>query len=194
MHLHTTVLLPYRLAYNLGWQPLHHAAESRYAPVKGEALAVADALDKTRFFVVGCHNLIIAVDHKPLLKIFGDRSLEDIPNTRLRNLKERTLRYKFAMVHVPGIQHKAADAVSRHPTGPPDMLVLQDDIASTGDSSIPFLLTKHGCCILSGIRCTTKPNYFHYKGVHYLVLVDRYSNWPIIERAQDGSKGLITCI
>ncbi len=58
-----------------------------YAPVEGEALTVADALDKARHFVLGCRDLIIAVDHKPLLKLFGDRSLEDIPNTMLRNLK-----------------------------------------------------------------------------------------------------------
>ena len=32
------------------------------------------------------------VDHRPLLKILGDSSLEHIPNTRLRNLKEKTLR------------------------------------------------------------------------------------------------------
>ena len=31
-----------------------HTAESRYAPVEGEALAVADALDKTCHFVLGC--------------------------------------------------------------------------------------------------------------------------------------------
>ena len=49
-----------------------HAAESRYAPIEGEALAVADALDKARHFVLGCKDLIIAVDHRPLLKIFGD--------------------------------------------------------------------------------------------------------------------------
>ena len=70
-----------------------HASESRYAPIEGEALAIADALEKARFFVLGCKDLTIAVDHKPLLKIFGDRSLEDIPNARLRNLKEKTLRY-----------------------------------------------------------------------------------------------------
>ena len=58
-----------------------------YAPVEGEALAVADALDKARHFVLGCSDLQIAVDHKPPLKLFGDRSLEDISNTRLRNLK-----------------------------------------------------------------------------------------------------------
>ena len=80
-----------------------HAAESRYAPIEGEALAVADALDKARYFVLGCEVLIIAVDHKPLLKIFGDRSLQDIPNSRLRNLKEKTLRYRFRVTHVPGM-------------------------------------------------------------------------------------------
>ena len=111
-----------------------HAAESRYAPVEGEALAVADARDKARFFVLGCSNLIIAVDHKPLLKVFGDRSLEDVTNARLHNLKEKTLRYRFRMVHIPGVRHKAADAVSCHPTGTtkPDLLVLPDD--SRGNS------------------------------------------------------------
>ena len=40
----------------------------------------------------GCKDLIIAVDHKPLLKLFGDRSLDAICNSQLRNLKEKTLR------------------------------------------------------------------------------------------------------
>lgn len=85
---------------------------------------MADALDKARFFVLGCTDLIIAVDQKPLLKIFGDRSLDEISNARLRNLKEKTLRYKFRMIHIPGVRHKAVDALSRHPTGAasPEML------------------------------------------------------------------------
>ena len=33
---------------------------------------MADALDKARHFVLGCDRLIIAVDHRPLLKIFSD--------------------------------------------------------------------------------------------------------------------------
>ena len=108
-----------------------HPAESRYAPVEGEALAVAYSLDKSRFFVLGCKDLIIAVNHKPLLQIFGNHSL-DIANPRLRNLKEKTLRYRFTMQHVPGIKHKATDALSRHPTGTtsPAMLHLPDDVAT----------------------------------------------------------------
>ena len=39
-------------------------------------------------------------------------------------------------------------------------------------------------------------DFFHYKGKNYMYLVvaDRYSNWPIIEQAQAGSKGLIDCL
>eukprot|EP00794_Sanderia_malayensis_P002910 gene2910-3362_t len=116
-----------------------HAAESRYAPIEGEALAVADALDKARFFVLGCQDLIIAVDHKPLLKILGDRCLADIPNPRLRNLKEKTLRYRFRMLHIPGARNHAADAISRHPSGPAEgsPLHLPDDAANTSEAVLP---------------------------------------------------------
>ena len=128
-----------------------HTAESRYAPIEGEALAVAYSLDKARFFVLGCKNLVIAVDHKPLLKVFGDRSL-DIPNPRLRNLKEKTLHYRFRMHHIAGVKHKAADALSRHPTGTtsPLKLELPDDIASTS------VTIKRS--FLSGIRCAEPVN------------------------------------
>lgn len=34
-------------------------------------------------------------------------------------------------------------------------------------------------------------DYFHYQGYAYLVIVDRYSNWPIVERAKDGAQGLV---
>ena len=113
-------------------------AESRYAPIEGMALAVVDALEKARHFVLGCSDLIVAVDHKPLLKTFGDRSLDDIPNPRLRNLKEKSLRYRFRVVHIPGVRHAAADAISRHPVGDPTPLSLPDDIATVIDPSDPL--------------------------------------------------------
>ena len=130
-----------------------HSAESRYAPIEGEALAVAEALNKARFFVLGCRDLTIAVDHKPLLKILGDRSLEDIPNSRLRNLKEKTLGYRFHITHIPGVRNKAADAVSRYPTGTtePEKLILLDDIAAADTATIPSNYEiQHN--FLSGIR------------------------------------------
>ena len=102
-------------------------------------------------------SLAVAVDHKPLLKVLGDRSLEDIPNARLRNLKEKTLRYRFRMVF--GVRHKAADAVSRHPTGPktPEIRILPDDIATTSDSPTPPPPDAYQCSFLDHIRCDEPP-------------------------------------
>lgn len=130
-------------------------AESRYAPIEGEALAVVAGLDKTRYYVLGCTDLTVAVDHKPLLQIFNDRSLNDIPNTRLRNLKEKTLRYKFRMVHIPGPKQKVADTVSRYPSTNNDpMLYLEDDIAAIHlndqDQDLPLSSIQE---FLDVIRC-----------------------------------------
>lgn len=75
-----------------------YSALSCYASTEDEALAVAVNLDKANFFVLGCGNFIIAVNHKPLLKAISDWSLDKISNGRLRNLK-KTFRYKFHMAH-----------------------------------------------------------------------------------------------
>ena len=108
-------------------------AQSRYAPIKGEALAVVDALEKTHYFVLGCRDLTICVDHKPLLKIFTDQSLNDIPNPGLHSFKEKTLQYRFTMMHVPGAKHKIPDTLSRYPVscdGPNDTINDADEEAS----------------------------------------------------------------
>ena len=59
------------------------SAEQRYAPVEGEALAVAWSLEQTKYFTQGCTKLIVVTDHKPLVKILGDRTLDEISNTRI---------------------------------------------------------------------------------------------------------------
>ncbi|GFO24081.1 RNA helicase [Plakobranchus ocellatus] len=37
-------------------------------------------------------------------------------------------------------------------------------------------------------------DFFYHAGHYYLVIVDRYSNWPIVERAHGGSQGLISSL
>ena len=104
---------------------------------------------------------INAVDHKPLLKILGDRCLEDIPNPRLRSLKEKSLRYRFRLVHVPG--HRAADGVSRQPVSEPKGVHLPDDVA-TFSHDVPYLASSplecirahmppHDPCLYRGDKC-----------------------------------------
>ena len=90
-------------------------AEVRYAPTEGEALAIAWSLEHARLFVLGCQKLMISTDHKPLLGIFGDRSLADVTNTRVAKLKERTLRFRFTIRYNPGKWHRGPDAMSRNP-------------------------------------------------------------------------------
>ena len=91
------------------------ATESRYAPVEGEALAVAYGLHQTRYYTLGCTKLIVATDHKPLVQILNDKSLTDISNRRLLNLKEKTMPYRFEIMHITGAKNKGPDAVSRYP-------------------------------------------------------------------------------
>ena len=67
------------------------SAEQRYAPIEGEALAVAWGLEQTRYFTQGCNDLLVVTDHKPLVKILGDRTLDKIINSWLFQLKQRTL-------------------------------------------------------------------------------------------------------
>ena len=68
-----------------------HDAERKYAPIEGEALAIAYTLHQTRYYILGRSDLTVVTDHKPLVGILNDRSLTDIDNRRLLNLKEKTL-------------------------------------------------------------------------------------------------------
>lgn len=125
-----------------GWQitlvgsRFTNSAESRYKPIEGEALAVAYALDHAKHFVLGCSNLIIVTDHKPLLGVFKSTSVNKWSN-RVRDLKEKTYPYKFTMFHISGAKHKATDAISRKPSGcvnPPKLELSDDNLAEDCES------------------------------------------------------------
>ena len=89
--------------------------ESRYAPVEGEALAIAWSLDQTRYFTLGSDNLLIVTDHRPLVKVLGDRTLDEINNPRLFSFKEDTLPWKFDIEWMEGKGNCFSDATSRNP-------------------------------------------------------------------------------
>uniref|UniRef100_A0A0L8IH52 Reverse transcriptase RNase H-like domain-containing protein n=1 Tax=Octopus bimaculoides TaxID=37653 RepID=A0A0L8IH52_OCTBM len=67
---HCVCLPPTPFAANLAgkslWLEATSASESHYTPVVGEALAVTIAFPKACYFTLGCANLIVTVDHKPL--------------------------------------------------------------------------------------------------------------------------------
>ena len=90
-------------------------AEQRNAPIEGEAFTVAWGLEQTKYFTQSYDNLAVVTDHKPLVKIFGDRTLDEITNTRLFRLKQRTLLWRFEIFLKPGVSICATDAALRHP-------------------------------------------------------------------------------
>ena len=124
------------------------SAEQRYAAIEGEALAVAWGLEQTRYFTQGCDNLVIVTDHKPLVKIFGDRTLDEITNSRLFRLKQRTLPWRFDIKHLPGKTNHAADATSRHPSPSGSA-----NSISLGVSSIPDIVES---ALMASIRQDTQ--------------------------------------
>ena len=80
-------------------------AEANYAPTEGELLGVTNALEKTKYFTLGCPSLYVGTDHKPLLGLLSaDMSLEKINNPRLVRLKEKTFGWDFQTVYIPGKQ------------------------------------------------------------------------------------------
>ena len=102
------------------------SAEKHYVPIEGEALAITWALEQTRFFTLGCSNLTVITDHKPLVKIYRDRRLDGIRNTRLVRLKQRTLPWYFKIIHLPGKTNPACDATSRYLSTTDDQDVLDE--------------------------------------------------------------------
>ena len=77
---------------------------------------MAWGLEQARYFTQDCDNLVIVTDHKPLIMIFSDRTLDEITNLCLFCLKQRTLPWHFEIRHLPGTSNHAADATSRHPS------------------------------------------------------------------------------
>tara|TARA_B100000586_G_scaffold16662_1_gene11257 strand:- start:666 stop:1112 length:447 start_codon:yes stop_codon:yes gene_type:complete len=78
-------------------------------------------------------------------------------------LKEKTLRFRFTMLHLPGIKHKAPDAISRYPSGNinPGGLLLKDDMSSWEGDILKESQDVYTSSILHRIRqieneaCTT---------------------------------------
>ena len=85
-------------------------AETRYAPIEGEALAWS--LQQTKYFTQGWNNLLVVTDHKPLGKLFSDRMVDEISDSRLFSLRQRTLQCKFDIEYIPGKDNCFSDATS----------------------------------------------------------------------------------
>ena len=118
-----------------GWQTIFvgskfcNGAESRYAPICGEAAAAAWGVEKCRFFLLGLDDFYLCLDHRPLIKIFSSTTeLGSIPNPRLYRQKEKLLPYRFTPIYIPGKDHVTPDCQSRR-TDHPELPEVNDQIS-----------------------------------------------------------------
>ena len=111
-------------------------AERNYSPTEGEALALSYSLHHSRLFTLGCPDLFVATDHKPLLGIFNNRDLGSKDNPRILSLKESVLPWHFDIMHCPGKWTQGPDALSRHPGKISAHLSVIREESSESDDSI----------------------------------------------------------
>ena len=95
-------------------------AESRYATIELELLAVAWACKKCALYISGLQRLEVVTDHRPLIPIINQKSLADIENPRLQRLRARLTPYNIAAVWRAGKLHAIPDALSRAPVEDPE--------------------------------------------------------------------------
>ena len=103
-----------------GWKLVHCGSrfitetESRYAMIELELTAAVWAMKKCRTYLLG-KAFELVTDHRPLLPILNDYTLDTIENPRLQRLKEKTSQFQFTTTWKKGRDHMIPDALSRAP-------------------------------------------------------------------------------
>ncbi|XP_030855067.1 uncharacterized protein K02A2.6-like [Strongylocentrotus purpuratus] len=96
-------------------------AETRYANIERELLAVVFGCERFHIFLYG-KSFIVETDHKPL-EIIQHKHLEAAP-PRLQRMLLRLQPYKLTIVYKPGKDVPVANCLSRRPLGPPEHIHL----------------------------------------------------------------------
>lgn len=94
-------------------------AESRYAMIELELLAAVWAMKKCHVYLSGLKFDLI-VDHKPLIPILNNYTLDKVDNPRLVRLLLKIQEYQFVTSWKKGKEHVIADALSRSPVDQPN--------------------------------------------------------------------------
>jgi len=101
------------------WRPVSYAsktlspAESRYATIEKEALAITWACEKFSQFLVGL-KFEILTDHSPLVSLLSKKRIDELP-VRIQRFRIRLLRFSYNTTYVRGKENVCADALSRAP-------------------------------------------------------------------------------
>ena len=86
-------------------------AEKRYSVIELEAASIVYACQKFDKYILGM-KVSIETDHKPLIPLLGEKSLDRLP-PRIVRFRLALMRYEFTVKHVPGKENLIADCLSR---------------------------------------------------------------------------------
>jgi len=104
---------------NGSWRPVAYAsrsmleAEKHYAQIEKEALAITWACEKFSDYILGM-KFEIESDHKPLIPLFSDKQLDNLP-PRILRFRFRMAKFHYIITHVPGKLLYTVDTLSRSP-------------------------------------------------------------------------------
>ena len=111
-------------------------SEKNYAPMEGEALAIAWCLQKACNYLLGVKHFMLLTDCKPLINIFSEKALSSILNPRLLRIKQKPLSYNFTIKHIVGKNNTFTDTLSRYPVNNEE----DEDITFAAETEISCIL------------------------------------------------------
>ncbi|XP_059091117.1 uncharacterized protein K02A2.6-like [Tigriopus californicus] len=80
-----------------------------------ELFAVVWAIRKCQLYLRGLANFLVEVDHKPLIPILNDYTMDNGSTPRIQLLLEKLASFSFTASWIPGKTNLIADALSRAP-------------------------------------------------------------------------------
>jgi hypothetical protein len=105
-------------------------------------MAAAWATGKCKYFLMGLEDWQLAIDHKPLILIMGNRALNLITHPRIMNQRVKLLLFKFTPINVPGKDNVRPETFSRRTDSPRS--VAGRPFQQLASIRLPILLRLHG--------------------------------------------------
>ena len=127
------------------------SAETRYAMVELELLAIAWAMQKARPYLEGI-NFDVMTDHKPLIPILNNYALSEIENKRLQRLKMKLDGFTFEAHYIAGKDNIEADALSRAPVNQPT----EEDEIDEIDNNESLPTSKQALAVINSLEVETE--------------------------------------
>jgi hypothetical protein len=107
-------------------------AEKKYSIIELEAASIVWACQKFDKYILGM-KISIETDHKPLIPLLGEKSLDRLP-PRIVRFRLALMRYEFDVKHVPGKENYIADCLSRASVADAQPSVIERDAEESVNS------------------------------------------------------------